>query len=326
MHDQDGTNAPSQAGDLMGGPPILAELPNLEAPVSHRPAESGRSGQDGRFLGQRISTKLLVGLAGALVVLAIVPWLLKSDDSKSTDSDLPAWQTNMPAPAADEAPQWNSQPAETITPAVPTPVEPSGITAVDPMSPGAVPESVQTTPYGRPPELAPARVPPQSPPPNAYSSPPAYEGRYEPRPAQPSYGNQSSYGNQPGYGQVYANPQPGTNRPMRVDDPPPARTDNYRYPPPAQTDNYRYPPPARTGNYRYPPSDVNHFDRQAMPPARQMGPAGQQPDPRAAQPDRRWPQSAQTAPPGIPGVARLEGFIAKPPVRMTHDATRPRLH
>ena len=305
MHDQEEMNGLSQAGGLTAGPPILAELPNLDAPVLHRPTEPEPIAQDGRFLGQRISTKLLVGAAGVLVVLAIVPWLLKSDDSKSTDSDLPAWQTNIPAPGAEEAPQWNSQPAETVAPAVPTPIEPSGITAVDPMPPGVGPESAPTTPYNTGlPELAPARVNPRVPPSNAYSQPPAYEGRYEPRPTQPSYGNQPSYGAQPGYGQRYSDPRSGTNRPMSVGAPPPARTDAYRYPPP----------------------NANRFDRQAMPPGQQMGPTGQQPDPRAAQPDRRWPQSAQTAPPGTPGVARLEGFIAKPPVRITNDPTRSRIH
>ncbi len=293
MHDLEGTNAPSQAGDLMGSPPILAELPNLEAPVSHRPAEPEPIAQDGRFMGQRISTKLLVGAAGALVIVAIGSWLLKSDNSKATDSDLPAWQTNMPAPAADEAPQWNTQPAEAVTPTVPTSTEPSGITAVNPTSPGVVPESATMTPYigtpyPRPPELVPARVHPQAPPSSAY--PPAYEGRYQPRPAQP------------GYGQMYPNSRSEANRPMRVGDQVPARTDAYRYP----------------------PRDVNRFDRRAVPP--NQGPPNQQMDRRAAPPDRRWPQSAQTAPPGTPGVARLEGFIAKPPVRMTNDPTRSRLH
>ncbi len=285
MHDLEGTTAPSQAGDLMGGPPVLAELPDLEAPVSHRPAEPEPIAQDGRFMGQRISTKLLVGAAGVLVIVAVGSWLLKSNDSGSTDSDLPAWQTNMPAPTADEAPQWNTQPVEAVTPTVPTATEPSGITAVDPMPLGVGPESAPTTPYPQPPELVPARVQPEFPPSSTYPSPPAYEGRYQPRPAQP------------GYGQVYPNSRSEANRPMRVGDRVPARTDAYRHP----------------------PRDVNRFDHRAVPPAQQM-------DRRAAPPDRRWPQSAQTAPSGTPGIARLEGFIAKPPVRMTNDPTRSRLH
>jgi hypothetical protein len=133
----------------MAGARVLARLPDLDAPQQDPPLELKPSRSDGRMIGQRLSTRLLVGGAVVLVLAAIVLPMLMKDDPKPGNEGLPAWHPGMPAPTADEAPPWNAPTAQ--TPDTPAP-EPIILQPQVPPALGAVPKDTEQGPALRPPD------------------------------------------------------------------------------------------------------------------------------------------------------------------------------
>jgi len=96
--------------------------PKADPPRKQRPASSLSDrlpGFDGRIINQRLATRILIGGAVALLLIAIVPLAFRGGDEEDggevADAP-PAWQPENPAPDAPDAPAW---PAAEATPGQP---------------------------------------------------------------------------------------------------------------------------------------------------------------------------------------------------------------
>jgi len=155
-------SAPEATAETASQIPVLARLPDLDAPKpsrrrTRRPLSAPKS--DGRIISQGLSMKLLAGGALILVALAVVPWLLGGKAEQKDKTGLPAWEQEGTQGVAAEAPRYatddpapETPPQELAESAWPTPPPSSAITGVRVPEPAA---------EGRDPALLPA--PGQSP-------------------------------------------------------------------------------------------------------------------------------------------------------------------
>lgn len=109
-------------------PMVLARIPKIGT------SGNGRTRQElplsrGRVIDQALSAKVLGGVALALVIVAIVPWMFRGNSKPPTSAAAaPAWQPDPPAASAEAAPVW-------VAPVAATPVSP-----LAPASPSPMPE------------------------------------------------------------------------------------------------------------------------------------------------------------------------------------------
>ena len=112
------SNVPEQPKSARSGdgfrtpmPRVLARFPDLDASeTSEEPVET-LAGLDGRIVNQKLATRVLLGVAVVLLLMAVVPLAFQrkggKDDSDSAASNKPSWQPENPAPEASAAPPWN---------------------------------------------------------------------------------------------------------------------------------------------------------------------------------------------------------------------------
>jgi hypothetical protein len=89
---------------------VLARVPDLESADSEVADQTGAEGRDARMLSSRLSTMILVGGGGLLLLAAVgLPLLLQSvEPSDATQEDqAPTWPLQPPAPTASIAPAWD---------------------------------------------------------------------------------------------------------------------------------------------------------------------------------------------------------------------------
>lgn len=92
-------------------PRVLARFPDLDDnATSEEPVET-LAGLDGRIVNQKLATRVLLGVAVVLLLMAVVPLVFQrkggKTDSDSAASAKPSWQPENPAPEASAAPPWN---------------------------------------------------------------------------------------------------------------------------------------------------------------------------------------------------------------------------
>ena len=101
-------------------PEILAQIPDLDS--SEPAVVRSQSSDQGRILSSALSFRILAGAGALLLLLAVgLPLLLRGTDSDSASQDESGWQTEVPAPSASMAPEWDgmlsdSQDGSTIQP------------------------------------------------------------------------------------------------------------------------------------------------------------------------------------------------------------------
>jgi len=314
--------------------PILAKLPDLDAPppprqtLSRQRKRSPRASGDGRLISQALSMKLLAGGAVLLVALAVVPWMFGDKEGpakdQGTETELPTWQQDA-APKFTGSPPRFDEPDEPLQPSAPAelaesaPAEPAsavpprearhGIGAPPPAASDprpAVPTENATAareaakfPAGPP--ASPNSVPGPGPWPNEPQTPVVHAPSHEPL-----------AGAHPGA------PMPNSAqamRPMQIQPPtgtaPPAATNtgpHGAYP----ATEFRSPQYGPAPGYRSAPGEEASPNR--------PGPWDTRLAPES--PDTPSPQPQATQ----PGVANFQGIIESPPVRTTHEYTRPGIY
>ena len=71
---------------------VLAQIPDLDAPLAADEPAQIDDGPDGRIIGQGISNYLVMGVGLALVLIAVLPFVLnKKGTQKPVVNELPAW-------------------------------------------------------------------------------------------------------------------------------------------------------------------------------------------------------------------------------------------
>ncbi len=95
------------------GSQVLTQLPDLGGHSQDPFLSGGSSGSGNRFLGQKVSMKLLVGAGVALVLVAVLPFFFDNEEEPAADTgDKPSWVKEMPAADAEPAPRWDGGSSE----------------------------------------------------------------------------------------------------------------------------------------------------------------------------------------------------------------------
>jgi len=309
-------------------PQVLAQLPDLE--TVETASEGPPASSDGRIISQGLSTKLLVGGSVLLVMAAIIPFLFgKKESPKPGDVKLPEWHQGAPAADADRAPAWTGQ-----APQAP---------AAEQNLPGPPPElSIPAVPGGdaaaqRPPVW---NVQQRSPQLNAPAQ--AVRNRWQ---TAPPAAVRTPVRDLPSASQMAPAGTHSAARPQIADGPMPDAHS------PADGRRWRYeakrPRADDYPDYRQSEARSNQamtLGQRTIPAAGQPVPdyqpayrdepransaQGLQTDSRARYPAgsqggyRPGGQGEYRPPPVEPGVARFEGLIENPPLRTSHDRSRP---
>lgn len=320
---------------------VLARIPDLDpaepGPDADADAEPARS--DGRVISQGLSTKLLVGGGILLVAIAVTPWLLNRKPDPEGGKPPAPWAEEAPIFDAEAAQITNGQSQSPTTPYQPPmsfdPEIPAGPDFTNPAEQGA---SRQTLPWGGQNQLNAPGGHAQTPDWNYQSNRGTLDRQGQvpqvtvrpPKTAWDSRGSSPTWSNRSQPPSISNSPDPlrlpaAKGSPM-PDAHSPAGTYDGRF-------EARQPSPGYYRNYRQPRSDADRprahsnqsmmiNDRTSTVPGGYWGDyrrderADSGTDPRTVYP----PHSVE------PGVARLEGIIAKPPVRTTYDRARSSLY
>jgi len=280
--------AKSGASDRLSGPHIVARMPDLD--VQEPVADDDSARAEGRLISRRWATRLLVGGVFLLLLAAVVPWWIER--ASQGEGGKP------PRPNEDPAPRWDPQTAEQTPPTQLQPLAPELSLDVE-ISEGGL--DFMNAPSGRGLEPGKAAAPP---------SPGPVEGNLETRnwdrlPEQPTLKGER--------------PTPRVSALLRRrawDNRAPSAESGYPPAAPQRTDSFQPPPNVSRGMMPDP------ADRRASMPNVEGPPM----DPNRLQAAVNRPMSIGTPGPIQPGVARLEGFIQDPPVRMTYDRNGPGVH
>ncbi len=117
------SNMPEQPKSICSGdgfrtpmPRVLARFPDLDASETCEEPVETLAGLDGRMVNQKLVTRVLLGVAAVLLLMAVVPLAFQRKggeaDSNSAASTKPSWQPENPAPDASAAPAWNDAPRQ----------------------------------------------------------------------------------------------------------------------------------------------------------------------------------------------------------------------
>ncbi|MDZ7619807.1 MAG: hypothetical protein U1E05_22645 [Patescibacteria group bacterium] len=91
-------------------PRVLARFPDVEAGEKPEETVEPLAGLDGRIVNQKLATRVLLGVAVVLLLVAVLPLVFQRKGGEPHSGDAasakPAWEPENPAPLASAAPAW----------------------------------------------------------------------------------------------------------------------------------------------------------------------------------------------------------------------------